>query len=159
MRKNTDPGIIMPRELLKYNAEVAHRNYMTVFVLLILVAFLARGLGNTNEVLLLKLAVVPLFFLAFRGLRANYRYPIVQHLVTIRAVEYTILDALLYSLFTFVVLWKPSDGVTDLFIRFGSLVAAFTALKLVFLFLEVRRIARLEDNFRINHPEERWNAE
>ena len=132
----------MSKETLKYKAEIALTNYMVVFILLILVAFLARSLGNSIELLLLKLAVVPLFFLSFGGLKAIYRHPIVEHRVTLRAVEYTVLDGLLFSLFIFVILWKSDEGPTELFIRFGSLVIIFTALKLGFLFFEVRRIAR-----------------
>ena len=59
----------MKNETLNYKAKIAIKNYSVVFVMIVLMVILSRDLGDSNELLMLKIAVVPLFFLSFNGLR------------------------------------------------------------------------------------------
>ncbi len=130
-------------DTLQYKKSIAIRNYTLVFVLLVLVAILSYSLGHNIELALLKLAVVPMFFLSFGGLQAIYRQPIIEHKFTPRSLEYSLLDGLLSALFIFVILWKPDETAGGLLMRFGVLVVVFSILKLVLLALDVKRLSQL----------------
>jgi len=133
-------------ETLNYKAKIAIKNYSVVFVMIVLMVILSRDLGDSNELLMLKIAVVPLFFLSFAGLRSIYRDPIIEHRLTLRSVEFSVLDGLLYSLFIFISLWKQESTIGELLILFGSLFFAFTLLKLFFLVVDVRKISSLRSD-------------
>jgi len=138
----------MNKETLNYKSQSAIRNYLVVIVLFILIAILSKSLGDTNELLMLKLAAVPLFFLSFGGLRLIYKHPIIEHKITLRSVEYSVLDGLLFTLFIFISLWKHGETATELSIRFGLFFLIFTAIKLTFLVFDVRKISSLKKNER-----------
>lgn len=131
----------MQNETLNYKWKIAIRNYAMVFGLLLLVFTVSKALGNSTEITLLKLAVVPLFFLSFGGLRSIYRIPIFEHKVTFRAVEYSIIEGLIFSLFLFVLLWHPESTTAELLSLFGVCIITFTLIKLVMLALIVRKIS------------------
>ena len=132
----------MIRDTLDYKFKIALRNYSIVILLIGVVSLVAKASENSNEVLFLKVCIVPLFFLSLGGLRAIYRNPIVEHKITLRAVEYTVLDGLLFALFLFLITWDAEDLVDELLVNLGSFVLVFVVMKLLFLFFDVRRIAR-----------------
>lgn len=131
---------------LKYKKEIAIRNYAVVFLILFLVAILSRSLGDSTQLLLLKLAAVPLFFLSFGGLKSIYRHPIIEHRLTPRSIEFSVLDGLLYALFIFIILWTPEETTAALVLRFAVVLLVVSLFKMVFLLMDVKRIAGLKDD-------------
>jgi len=129
----------MSNEIMKYKTGIALRNYGIVLGMLVGMTAVLLYLGNPVTVVLLKLAFVPLIFLSFGGLSAIYRWPIVERRLTARAVEYYLLDALLFSLFLFVVLWEPERSVSELFVVFVSGFVSFAIIKLSMLLYSVKR--------------------
>jgi len=63
----------------------------------------------------------------------------VERRLTARAVEYYLLDALLLSLFLFVVLWEPERSVSELFVVFVPGFVSFAIIKLSMLLYSVKR--------------------
>ena len=130
----------MNNETLKYKSEIAFRNYGIILGMLIGVAAVLMYLGNPVTVVLLKLAFVPLIFLSFGGLRAIYRSPIVEHKLTARALEYYLLEALMSSLFLFVILWESHRTVFELFGIFILGFVSFAIIKLSMLMLSIKQV-------------------
>lgn len=136
----------MSNETLKYKTEIALRNYGIVLGMLVGVTAVLLYLGNPVTVVLLKLAFVPLIFLSFGGLRAIYRWPIVERKLTARAVEYFLLDALLSSLFLFVVLWESERSVPELI---GLFVLGFVSFSIIKLSMLLYSVKRMEERDRL----------
>lgn len=136
----------MDNNTLKYKPEIAVRNYGLACGLLLVVFFVLKLFGNPTELILLKLAVVPLFFLSFGGLRYLYREPIFEHKLTLRAFEYSVLEGLVFSLFLFAMLWNSQRTATELLVLFGVCLLAFTMIKLVMLALIIRKISGQRDS-------------
>ena len=130
----------MSNETMKYKTGIALRNYGIVLGMLIGMTAVLLYLGNPVTVVLLKLAFVPAIFLSFGGLRAIYRSPIVEGKLTARAIEYFLLDALLSSLFLFVVLWKSERSVAELFGVFALCFVSFAIIKLSMLQYSVKQV-------------------
>lgn len=85
--------------------------------------------GDPVELILLKVAVVPLFFLAINGLRSTYGQFVAGDEFTGRAMEYFLLKSLIFTLLLFVFLWEPGTILKDLFgMFFVSLVSFNTAM-------------------------------
>ena len=126
---------------LKYKAKIAIRNYTLVLMLLVMVVIASKLLGNSTELMLLKLATVPLFFLSTSGLRSIYKHPIVEHKLTPRSVEYVILDGLLLVLLIFIVTWDPEATTAELLKIFFIQLIGLTLLKLIFLVIDVKKLA------------------
>ena len=134
----------MNQETLKYKSEIAMRNYGIVFGILIAVTAVLMYLGNPITLILLKLAVVPLFFLSFGGLAVIYRSPIMESKLTARSIEYFLLEALLILLFIFVVLWESSRSVAEIFGIFLMSFAAIGIIKFSMLVLAVKRTSEYQ---------------
>jgi len=130
----------MSNETLKYKTGIALRNYGIVLGMLVGMTAVLLYLGNPVTVVLLKLAFVPIIFLSFGGLSAIYRWPIVESKLTARAIEYYLLDALLLSLFLFVVLWESERSVPELFGVFVLSFVSFAIIKLSMLLYTVKRV-------------------
>ena len=130
----------MSNEAMKYKTGIALRNYGIVLGMLIGMTAVLLYLGNPVTVVLLKLAFVPLIFLSFGGLTVIYRWPIVEAKLTARAVEYYLLNALILSLFLFVVLWESERSVPELFGVFALGFVSFAIIKLSMLLYSVKQV-------------------
>jgi len=129
----------MSNDTLKYIPSIALKNYGMVLVLLAVVFFASRSQGALPQIILLKLAMVPLVFLAPRGLASIYRQPIIEHKVTARGIEYILLSALIASLAVFLVLWAPESSVQDLLKSFFTIFAMLAGVLLVFMAIDIYR--------------------
>jgi len=130
----------MSNETMKYKSGIALRNYGIVLGMLLGMTAVLMYLGNPVSVVLLKLAFAPLIFLSFFGLNTIFRWPIVEGKLTARAVEYYLLDALLLSLFLFVVLWESERSIAELFGVFVLSFVSFAIIKLSMLLYSVKRV-------------------
>ena len=144
----------MSKPTLKYVGDIAVRNYGYVMILLLVVSLVSFAIGNPSNLVALKLCMVPAFFLSQRGLLSIYRRPIFEHTVTVRAVEYVLLQSLIICLFLTAVLWKADTSFTQMAaVLFGSFVV-IGGLNLAIMYSSVRNIAK--DGYLENsqHPED-----
>jgi len=126
-------------DTLSYVAKIAIRNYGIVLLLLLLVCIASLYQGKSVELILLRMAIVPLVFLAPRGLVSIYRQPIVEHKLTIRGVEFVLLHALITSLSVFVLLWTSEATVSELVKTFLSIYIPLSLLFLVFMAIDIKK--------------------
>ena len=137
-------GELMNSVQFSYNTKIAVRNYSIVLILLLLVTITEVSLGRPTEVLMLKLATVPLFFLSVGGLRAIYKKPIVESKLTLRSIEHAVLHGLLYSLFLFIVMWRSEASASELGMLFGIYFTIFTIMQLITLCINVKSISKVK---------------
>ena len=130
----------MAEDSLKYVKEVAIRNYTNVALLLVMVTSVLLALKNPLELILLKLCVVPLFFLSIGGLRSIYREPIVEHKFTVRSIEYTLLQGLVFALFLSVLFWTAGTTLGEFVSFFCLSVVLICACNFSFLALRIKSI-------------------
>jgi len=130
----------MSNESLKYIPNTAIKNYGLVLALLALVFFASKSQGESSQVLVLKLAMVPFVFLAPCGLASLYRQPIIEHKVTAKGIEFVLLSALIASLAVFLlVLWAPESSVQELLKSFFTIFALLSAVMLIFMAVDIYR--------------------
>ena len=132
----------MTEETLKYKSNIAMRNYGFVFGLMLLAFVLLKFGGDSWELILLKLSVVPLGFLSWKGIVSLYRWPIIEYKLTLRAFEYSVLQAIVMAVLCFVMIWQPGLSTIELVKYFGSFLLLFVVVQLLFMLVKVRRLSK-----------------
>ena len=68
-----------------------------------------------NNVLVVKLLIIPMFWLSLLGLKALYKNPIEEQAVfSANVIEYYILYVILFSTFMLVICWTPEIEVSQI---------------------------------------------
>jgi hypothetical protein len=99
-----------------------------MFVAVLAGSFFFRVPGS---LLLVKLLVVPMFWLALRGLPTLYKNPIAeQPTLSPNVIEYYALFILLFAAFLLVVLWTPEFTVLNLLLSLFGVLLIGLPLKL-----------------------------
>lgn len=89
-------------------------NYAHALCVTLAVLAITFFLGQSSELILLKVLISPVFWLAFYGLEKIYQYPIFEPRVSIRAVEYSVLYAFLMSVFVLLIVWQQQFEIRDI---------------------------------------------
>ena len=127
----------MKNETLKYQPKIALKNYGLVLALMVLMFIALLVGGSSAEMILLKLPLIPLMFLAWKGIYSLYVKPIYEHKVTLRAFECSVLQALLSSMVVGMVLWETDKSVVELGKDYLLMFVWFFVLHMVILLLQV----------------------
>lgn len=116
------------------------------------IIYFGRIHGTSTEVVLIRLAVLPLGLFAMLGLDAMYKKPIFTHTVTLKAVSYALLRALLISLFVFIITWNIRKSPAELMQGFLVMLIAFTAVTTLSMLFAVYRIKKQMLSQGTNQP-------
>lgn len=99
-----------------------------MFFLVIIGSFFFKVPGS---LLVVKLLVVPMFWLALRGLPTLYKKPIAdQPTLSANVIEYCALSILLFAVFLLVVLWTPKFTLLNLLLSLFGVMLIGLPLKL-----------------------------
>jgi len=88
------------------NTRSALRNYLSAGMLCCLVAVGALFLEQPKEMVLFKVLLAPVFWLAFLGLEGIFRVPVYEGRFTLRALEYSALTAFVWMPFGICLSWN-----------------------------------------------------
>jgi len=127
---------------MKYKPEIAKRNYAIALALVLVSIAALVFMGTSIELIMLKILMVPLAFLAWKGVFSLYAQPIYEHKITLRAFECSCLQALVYSLAFCVFLWQPDNTLRELAQTYGLIFIWFFVLQMILMALQVYGIAR-----------------
>jgi hypothetical protein len=118
------------------------QNYGFVILFVLIIGGAAYGSGDQPSLIALKMLMAPLYILANRGLRTYFYDPIVEPFWTARSVEYTLLQAAVFSGFLTLVLWQPSRDLNTVLMDFGRGFAIMGAAMLLGLRWRIRDLQK-----------------
>ena len=84
----------------------ALRNYLSAAILCCIVAVGVLFLEQPKELLVFKVLIAPVFWLALSGLEGIFRYPVYEGRFTLRALEYSALTSFLWMAFGLFLSWN-----------------------------------------------------
>ena len=121
------------------NKYAALQNYGIGMALLFGMGILLYLDGDAANLIFLKLAGVPLFWLSTLGLSLLVVRPINEAKITLKAVEFALLQALIFTCFMVPVSWKPDASLASLAGRafFGFTIMSIANLGM--MMVSVRR--------------------
>jgi len=129
-------------ETMKYIPRIAIRNYGIVFALLAVSTIFLRLSGEPWEQVLLKLPVIPLFYLAMKGIFVLYKKPIYERKITLRSFECSTLQAVISALTVSIWIWQADLSAMDILKKTGSIFVMFFLLHMVMLIIRTYRISK-----------------
>ncbi len=118
----------------------ALRSYGIVLGFVIFFGVLLSIAGDAPSLVAAKLCVVPMWWLSLGGLNAIYRQPIVEPRWTVRAVEHSVLGALVLCAFMAVMTWRPDATLAGMAASAGTLAAVFIPFQLLQLRGRIHRL-------------------
>jgi len=125
-----------------YVWRIAAQNYGLAIAFTLFVALGSKWMGDAAGLVALKVIMAPFFILANRALPTFFLQPIVEPVVTYRAVEYHLLTAAVFAGFMTVIFWTPSQPVADILRHLGSMFLVMSVAQMIILALNVRRLRR-----------------
>ena len=127
---------------MAYNSKLAIENYSRVLVLVIGCWLLSTYLGDAPSVILLKVLLVPFFFVAKSGVRAFFNTPIVEGKFTVRSLEWYALIGIFEALTIVILFWKPEDSIRNVLAKLGLALAFFISLQMLSLYREIGQMRK-----------------
>jgi hypothetical protein len=121
-------------------ALIQNYGFVTLFVLIM--GGVAYGSGDEPSLIALKMLMAPFFILANRGLRTYFYDPIVEPLWTVRSVEYTLLNAAIFSGFMTLMVWQPFRDLSTVLMDFGRGFVIMGAVMLLGLRWRIRDLQK-----------------
>jgi hypothetical protein len=130
--------MVMPSN--PYVWRIALQNYGLAIAFTLFVGVGSSWMGDAPGLVALKAIMAPFFILANRALPTFFLQPIVEPVVTYRAIEYHLLTAAVFAGFMSVFLWSPDQPLADILRQLGSMFLAMSVAQMIILALNIRRL-------------------
>jgi hypothetical protein len=130
--------MIMPSN--PYVWRIAAQNYGLAIAFTLFVALFSKLMGDAAGLVALKTIVAPMYLMANRALPTYFLQPIIEPVLTYRAVEFHLLTAAVFAGFLIVLMWSPDQPLPDILTRFGITFLVMSVGQIVILMLNIRRL-------------------